>query len=104
VDGVAVGACAFKSAPTQKREVEIAYLTFPEHERRGFGAAMAQSLFEIAAGSGEIDRVIAQTLREENASARICRRLHFNFEGDNLDPEDGLVWRWSKQTQPNQQE
>lgn len=95
---VAVGTCAFKGAPTQQKEVEIAYLTFPEHERQGYGAAMARSLLEIAAGSGQVDHVIAQTLREENPSVRICRRLDFRFEGESLDPEDGLVWRWSKRT------
>ena len=98
VDGIAVGACAFKTPPTKKKEIEIAYLTFPEHERRGYGAAMARSLFEIAAGSGEVDRMIAQTLREENASVRICRRLDFVLEGEVLDPEDGPVWRWIKPT------
>ena len=79
VDGIAVGTCAFKSAPSAKKEVEIAYLTFPEQERRGYGAAMAQSLVAIAAGTGKVERVIAQTLREENASVRICRRLNFMF-------------------------
>ena len=58
---------------------------------------MARALLEIAAGSGEVDSVIAQTLREENASMRICRRLDFGFVGEALDPEDGLIWRWKKQ-------
>lgn len=97
-DGQSVGACGYKSAPTQKKEVEIAYMTFPEHEKRGYGTAMSRSLFEIDVASKKVDRVIAQTLREENASVRICRRLDFSFEGEVLDPEDGLVWRWSRQT------
>jgi ribosomal-protein-alanine N-acetyltransferase len=97
-DGVAVGTCAFKSPPTTKKEVEIAYLTFPEFEKQGHGTAMARALVEIAAGSGEVDSVIAQTLREEDASVHICRRLDFAFEGEVLDPEDGPVWRWRKPT------
>ena len=97
-DGAAVGTCAFKGPPTEEKEVEIAYLTFPEYEKRGYGLAMAHSLFDIAANSGEADWVVAQTLSEESASVRICRRLSFTFEGEVLDPEDGLVWRWKKQT------
>ena len=97
-DGIAVGICAFKGAPTKMRVVEIAYMTFPEHEGRVYGATMARSLFEIAAGSGEVVCVIAHTLREENASVRICRRLGFSFEGEVDVPEDGLVWRWRKPT------
>lgn len=94
--GDAVGVCAFKGAPNRQREVEIAYLTFPEHEGLGHGTAMARVLRQIAGGSGEVDYVIAQTLPEENASVRICRRLHFRFEGEVIDPEDGKVWRWRK--------
>ena len=95
-DGAAVGLGAFKSPPTAKKEVEIAYFTFPEFERHGHGTAMAQALVKIAADSREVDSVIAQTLREEDASVRICRRLGFVFEGEILDPEDGPVWRWRK--------
>jgi len=97
-DGIAVGACAFKSRPTKMKEVEMAYLTFPEFEKRGYGTAMARRLFEIADASGEVERVVAQTLREENSSVHICRQLGFAFDGDVVDSEDGLVWRWSKQT------
>ena len=93
-EGFAVGTCAFKGAPNRNREVEITYLTFPEHERRGYGTAMARALIEIAASSGAVDRVVAQTLPEENASARICRRLGFEFNGAIIDPDDGNVWRW----------
>ena len=36
-DGVAVGVCTSKQAPDQHKDVEIAYLTFPECEGRGHG-------------------------------------------------------------------
>ena len=96
--GAAVGACAFKNAPDKKKEVEIAYLTFPGHARRGHGTAMARALINIAAGSGAVDHVVAQTLPGLNASVRICRRLGFAFAGEVIDPHDGKVWRWRKPT------
>jgi ribosomal-protein-alanine N-acetyltransferase len=95
-NGTAVGACAFKSPPNKENQVEIAYHTFPRHEGRGFGSAMARSLIDIAAESAETKWVVAHTLREKNASVRICRRLNFAFEGEVVDPEDGPVWRWEK--------
>lgn len=96
-EGAAVGTCAFKGAPDENREVEIAYLVFPEHEKRGHGTAMARALVDIAAGSGAVDHVVARTLPEENASVQICRRLGFVFAGEAADPADGNVWRWRKQ-------
>ena len=38
--GTPVGTCAFKTPPQDSR-VEIAYFTFPGHEGRGVGMAMA---------------------------------------------------------------
>ena len=98
-DGQAAGACLFKDAPKAHPEVEIAYLTFPEWQNRGYGTAMACALLEIAAGSGAVDHVVAQTLPGENASVHICRRLHFSFAGEFIDPEDGKIWRWRKSIQ-----
>jgi len=100
-EGEAVGTCAFKAPPTAGCEVEIAYFTFPEFEGCGYGTAMARRLCEIADQSAEVDGVLAHTLREENASVRICRRLGFVLEGEVIDPDDGPVWRWRKPAGPH---
>ena len=91
----AIGLCAFKSAPSESGEVEIAYMTFPAFERRGHATAMAAALTDIALAAG-VPTVIAHTLREENASNRALRRNGFAHAGEVEDPEDGLVWRWEK--------
>ena len=88
-----VGLCAFKSAPNDEGEVEIAYMTFPAFERRGHATAMAAALTRIAFDAG-CPTVIAHTLPEENASTRALRRNGFRHAGEVMDPEDGLVWRW----------
>ncbi|HEY5720880.1 MAG TPA: GNAT family N-acetyltransferase [Allosphingosinicella sp.] len=90
-----VGTCAFKSAPSEKGEVEIAYMTFPAFERRGHATAMAAALADIAFHAG-VPTVIAHTLPEENASTRALRRNGFSCSGEVMDPEDGLVWRWAR--------
>ena len=94
-DGGAVGLGAFKSAPDDQGEVEIAYMTFPAYEGRGHATAIAAALTEIAIGAGSA-LVIAHTLPVENASNRALRRNGFAFAGDVVDPEDGPVWRWEK--------
>lgn len=91
-DGQPVGVGAFKAAPAESGDVEIAYMTFPAFEGHGYATATAAALAEIAVGAGA--RPIAHTLPEENASTRALRRNGFVFAGEVIDPEDGLVWRW----------
>jgi RimJ/RimL family protein N-acetyltransferase len=90
-----IGACGFKGAP-EDGVVEIAYATFRPFERCGYATAMATAMIDLAAKSGEVSCVRAHTLPEANASARLLRRLRFDFEGLVEDPEDGPVWRWER--------
>jgi ribosomal-protein-alanine N-acetyltransferase len=91
-----IGMCGFKDEPTEDGTVGIAYFTFPENEGRGCASGMARELLAIAAASNEVNCVLAHTLKEENASTKILKRLSFDFKGEVIDPEDGSVWRWSK--------
>jgi len=92
--GVMIGTCAFKSAPGDSGEVELAYMTFPAFEGRGHATAMAGALAAIADQAGATP--IAHTLPEENASTRALRRNGFRLAGEVEDPEDGPVWRWER--------
>jgi ribosomal-protein-alanine N-acetyltransferase len=94
VDGLTVGTCAFKSAPTDAGEVELAYMTFPAYENRGHATAMAGALARIAEAGGAMP--VAHTLPRENASSKALRRNGFLHAGEVEDPEDGLVWRWER--------
>ncbi len=88
-----VGCCGFKSPPRDGR-VEIAYFTFPEHERLGYATQMARHLITIARAADPPVTVAAQTLPEENASVAILRKLDFTCIGEIQHPEDGTVWEW----------
>jgi RimJ/RimL family protein N-acetyltransferase len=92
-NGEIVGSCGFKANP-QSGIVEIAYFTFPDYEGRGWGGRMASALVQLALSRDEITAVCAHTLREENASTHILRRLGFVLQGTVIDPDDGPVWRW----------
>ena len=93
--GTAVAMGAFKSAPDAAGTVEIAYITFPAHEGKGYARAMVPALTSMAMEHGA-SLVIAHTLPEENASNRALRSSGFAFAGEVNDPEDGLIWRWEK--------
>lgn len=92
--GQIVGSCGFKDGPNADREVEIAYYTFPHCEGKGYATEMARRLVEMALQISEVQRVIAHTLPEENASTEILKKIGMRFAGEVMDPEDGRVWKW----------
>src|SRR3954452_10323050 len=82
------------AAPPVDRAVEIGYEVAPEFRGRGFGAAAARALVELAVASGEVDHVIAHTLPGPNASTGVLVSLGFGHVADQEDPEVGPVWEW----------
>jgi RimJ/RimL family protein N-acetyltransferase len=86
-----VGLVGFKSAP-RDGAVEIAYFTFPRFEGRGFATAAIRHLVEHSGRA--VKRVIAHTLPKEGSSNSALKRCGFAFAGEVVDPEDGPVWRW----------
>jgi RimJ/RimL family protein N-acetyltransferase len=93
-----IGTCAYKGPPDADAGIEIAYFTFPEFERQGYGGAMAAALLDLAVASGAVRVVRAHTLPAANASTRILARLGFTNTGTVVDPDDGPVWRWERVT------
>lgn len=93
--GELVGSCSFILGDLDK-SIEIAYFTFPPFEGRGVATAMASELLSLAA-DGDAPALYAFTLPEENASARILRKLDFERVADAFDDDAGKVWRWERQ-------
>lgn len=91
---VVVGSCAFKGEPASDGTVEIAYLTYPEFEGKGYATAMARRLVDLAAGGAAVRRVVAHTLPHASASTRVLEKSGMTFAGEVMDPDDGRVWRW----------
>ncbi|HET7456514.1 MAG TPA: GNAT family protein [Gemmatimonadaceae bacterium] len=92
--GAVVGVCAFVGAPSPEGEVEIAYGTIDAFQGRGYAAASARALIDIARRSSAVRTVIAHTLPVPNASGRLLQRLGFVRDGTAEDPDEGTVWRW----------
>ena len=82
------------AAPPVGRTVEIGYEVAPEFRGRGFGAAAARALVELAVATGAVDHVVAHTLPGPNASTGVLRSLGFGRVADQEDPEVGVVWQW----------
>jgi [ribosomal protein S5]-alanine N-acetyltransferase len=97
-DGV-VGMCGFKGPPSSDGVVEIAYGVNPDHQGKGYATEAARALTDFAFSSGKVRLVRAHTLPEPNASTRVLTKCGFRRIGEVIDPEDGLVWRWEKESE-----
>jgi len=92
--GTVVGMCAYKGPPNADAAVEIAYGINPEYQGRGYATEVARALVAFAFASGQVRLVCAHTRPEENASTHVLTKCGFEWIGEVMDPEDGLVWRW----------
>jgi ribosomal-protein-alanine N-acetyltransferase len=88
-----IGSCGFKGKPDFDNYVEIGYEVHPRFQSRGVGSEAAKSLVDFAF-TKNIDGVKAHTLREENNSVHILRKLGFMFQGEIELMGEGPLWYW----------
>ncbi|WP_426671765.1 GNAT family N-acetyltransferase [Mucilaginibacter sp. McL0603] len=93
IDNQLVAAGAFKGKPVNNK-VEIAYGTFPQHQKKGIGTQIANKLVQLSLKTDPSVRITAQTLKEENYSVRILRKNNFELIGTAMDEDEGEVWEW----------
>jgi len=98
-DNVMVGKGGFKGPPGEDGVVEIAYGIVADHQGKGYATEGAEALTAFAFRSGKVRVVRAHTFPEGNASKRVLTKCGFLQIGQVIDPEDGLVWRWEKNSQ-----
>jgi ribosomal-protein-alanine N-acetyltransferase len=92
-DGTHVGIGSFKGPPSNG-VVEIAYAILPQHQGSGYATAAARAMVDYAFRLAEVCLVIAHTLPDGAASQRVLQKAGFRHVGEEVDPEDGLVWRF----------
>jgi RimJ/RimL family protein N-acetyltransferase len=92
--GARIGSCGYKGPPSPEGVVEIAYGIDPAYQGRGYATEAARALVAFALDSGRVRLVCAHTRPEKNASTRVLTKCGFEWMGERVDPEDGLVWRW----------
>jgi len=92
-DGRGVGGGAFVGPPKEGC-VEIAYFTLNAEQGRRYASQTAAGLVEIARAHAPDIKLKAFTLKEENPSTRILKRLGFSIIGVAQDADAGEVWEW----------
>ena len=91
-----VGSAGFKGPPDDDGVVEIAYGIAPGYQGRGLATEAAGALVAFALERVDVTSIRAHTLPENNASSRVLAKSGFQYLGEVVDPEDGLVWRWER--------
>jgi RimJ/RimL family protein N-acetyltransferase len=91
-DAAIVGFGGYKGPPVDGA-VEIGYAVDPAYEGRGVATGAATALVERARARG-VERCLAHTRPETNASNTVLQRCGFTFAGAIDDPNAGPVWRW----------
>ncbi len=68
-----IGSCGYKGKPNQGM-VEIGYEVISSQREKGFATEIAGALIQNAFQFNTVDRVIAHTLNEENASSKVLKK------------------------------
>jgi RimJ/RimL family protein N-acetyltransferase len=89
-----VGWGGFKGPPDADATVEIGYSIAPAWRERGVATAAVRELLREAWAAPEVRRVAAHTLPEPGASVRVLEKTGFARDGENLDGDVGVVWRF----------
>jgi RimJ/RimL family protein N-acetyltransferase len=90
-----VGTCSFKGPPVNGI-VEIAYGISPSYEGNGYATEAAQALVDFACSSGKVRVIRAHTLPDALASKRVLEKCGFEYVGESIDAEDGVVARFER--------
>ena len=91
-----VGWGGFKGPPGADGVVEIGYAIAPAWEGRGVATAAAGALVAEAWAAPAVRAVTAHTLTGADGagSVRVLEKLDFAHDGENLDGDVGVVWRF----------
>ena len=92
-----IGSAGFKGPPDDDGMVEIAYGIVADFEGRGYATEAAGLLVRFASENSAVQLIRAHTLPTNNASTRVLTKNGFEYVGEVVDPDDGLVWRWERE-------
>jgi ribosomal-protein-alanine N-acetyltransferase len=91
-----IGSAGFTGPPGPDGVVEIGYGIAPGYQRQGYATEATKALLEFIRSTGKASIVRAHTLPELNASARVLTKCGFARNGEAMDPDEGVVWRWER--------
>ncbi|HVI49325.1 MAG TPA: GNAT family N-acetyltransferase [Chitinophaga sp.] len=89
-----IGAGGFKGTPDKNGMVEMGYEITNDYREQGLGSEMAQGLVRFAFGHSYVNKVIAHTDEEYNASVKILQKAGMYFVGTIKTLDNETMWEW----------
>ena len=89
-----VGWGGFKGPP-QDGVLELGYEIAASHRGRGLATAAVEAMLAEAFADGRVERVIAHTLPERNASTRVLEKSGFEFDAE-VEQDGRSAWRFAR--------
>lgn len=78
-DGSAIGICGLLKRPVLD-DVDLGFAVLPQFRRDGYAFEAASAVVAYARGTLRLDRLVAITNPDNDASARLLEKLGFSFE------------------------
>lgn len=75
-DGTIIGDIGFKGKPDENKAVEIGYGLLEEYWNKGFATEAVGALMQWAWETGKVDKIVADTLRDNEGSMRVLEKLN----------------------------
>ncbi|MGG5252300.1 GNAT family N-acetyltransferase [Neobacillus sp. SM06] len=93
-DGVIIGDLGFKGKPDVNKTVEIGYGFLEDYWNNGYATEAVGALIQWAFSESKIEKVKAETLKENYGSIRVLEKLHLQKVDET---ETVFHWELSKQ-------
>lgn len=75
-DSQVIGDAGFKGKPDDQRRVEVGYGLLEHYRGRGYATEAMTALIEWALADEEVEKVIAETNRDNQASIRVLEKVN----------------------------
>ena len=89
-----IGDIGFKGKPDKNKTVEIGYGLLEDYWNNGYATEAVEALIEWAFHTSKVEKVIAETLKENDGSIRVLEKLHMK----KVDCSETMIY-WEKKKQ-----
>ncbi|RAI98699.1 RimJ/RimL family protein N-acetyltransferase [Chitinophaga skermanii] len=89
-----IGTGGFKGRPSPEGVVEIGYEISEDYRENGYASEAVEAFIRFAFHHQYVNKIIAHTLEEYNASVKVLQKNGLHFAGTVNTTDGGILWEW----------